>query len=86
MRFETFSIAPLSFIHPTSPYSKWKRFSNREIILDYKNKIDRWDAHANGVIIERDNSLFLNGDREIVSTLDKYGELGSTTWFSHPRE
>jgi len=48
-----------------NPYSNWKTYKNGEIVFYSDKKFDRWDAHPEGIIIEVDKSLFVNGETRV---------------------
>ena len=47
---------------PVNPYSNWKTYKNGDIVFSSDKKFDRWDAHPEGLILETDKSLFINGE------------------------
>lgn len=45
-----------------NPYSNWKDNKDRDIILTLNENIERWEAHPEGVIIDKNGSLLVNGE------------------------
>lgn len=44
-----------------NPYSNWRTYKDREIVVFIDKNIDFWDTHPDGIIIESEGQVFING-------------------------
>ena len=51
----------------TNFYSRWKKYKSGDVVLCLNEKIDRWEAHPDGVIIEKNGELFINGQNKVFA-------------------
>jgi len=45
-----------------NPYAHWKTYKDRDILFQSDERVERWEAHPEGIIIDRNGSLFVNGE------------------------
>ncbi|MBI2627202.1 MAG: hypothetical protein HYW77_03075 [Parcubacteria group bacterium] len=45
-----------------NPYANYKIYKDKEVVLLLEKKVDFWDTHPDGVIIESEGSVFINGN------------------------
>ena len=46
-----------------NPYSAWKTYEDRGIVLQLDEAVERWEAHPEGVIINKNGLLLINGEK-----------------------
>lgn len=49
----------------SSPYDHWKKYKDKDVVLCLNENVTRWDAHPEGIIVEKNNELFLNGNKKV---------------------
>lgn len=57
-----------------NPYCGWKTYKNKDVVFSLDKKIEHWDAHPDGIIVEIDKTLFLNGETKIFHERERERE------------
>lgn len=59
---------------PVGLYSNWRTYKDKAIVFYSDTKIERWDTHPDGIIIEIDKTLFLNGETRVFHERERERE------------
>jgi len=45
-----------------NPYADWKTYQDKDIVFQFSEQVERWEVHPDGIITDKNGSLFVNGE------------------------